>query len=103
MTLSDIIALAKQGYKPNDIKELLDIAATSNTPVTAEEPADVPASAEEPAEPEKKEDEPDYKALYEQSQKDLKEAQKANARNPQPEVKTETGIDVLADFARSCM
>lgn len=85
MKLTDIIALAKQGYKPNDIKELLTLAEptekTANdepeTPEKEEPIEDKEQEKEEPVkEPENKE--PDYKALYEESQKALKEAQKKN-------------------------
>lgn len=84
MKLTDIIALAKQGYKPTDIKELLALAEpddkTANdepeTPEKEEPIKDKEQVADEPETPEN--NEPDYKALYEESQKALKEAQKKN-------------------------
>lgn len=86
MKLTDIIALAKQGYKPNDIKELLALAEpnekTGNdepeTPEKEEPIEDREQEKEEPAENKAENKEPDYKALYEKSQKALKEAQKKN-------------------------
>ncbi len=52
ISFGDIIALAKQGYKPADIKELmaLDIPETPEAPETPETPA------EDPAPPEKSDD-----------------------------------------------
>lgn len=76
MKLADIIALAKQGYKPGDIKELLTLAEPETTqtqdpenggsepdgdPAADNDPEPEPAAetADEPA------DDPDYKALFE--------------------------------------
>ena len=44
----DIVALAKQGYKPSDIKELLalDIPESPEAPETPEAPAEVPLDPE---------------------------------------------------------
>jgi outer membrane biosynthesis protein TonB len=88
MKLSDIIALAKAGYKPSEVKELLEMAETDSK----EEPTE-PTKPNEPTEPtEPKDDkkdpetskeptEPDYKALYEETEKKLKEAQKENRKD----------------------
>jgi len=48
ISFGDIIALAKQGYKPADIKELmaLDIPESPEAPETTEPPADNPADPE---------------------------------------------------------
>lgn len=48
ISFGDIIALAKQGYKPADIKELmaLDTPESPEAPETTEPPADVPADPE---------------------------------------------------------
>lgn len=56
MKLTDIIELAKQGYKPADIRELLKIG-TETEPKSEPEP-DQPAEDPQP--------EPDYKQLYEE-------------------------------------
>lgn len=66
MKLTEIIELAKAGYKPSDIKELISMGA--------EEP-----KAEE-KQPE--EDKTDYKALYEATQQKLAELQDQNSRAP---------------------
>lgn len=87
MTITDIIALAKQGYKPSDIKELLEISEklpaepqpTENEPQEPDEREQTPAennSVETVEEPEK--DSVDYKSLYEATQKTVETLQNAN-------------------------
>lgn len=95
ISISDMIALAKAGYTPSQVKELMTMETSQDVKpepeVKAEEPQAAagandkpePASAEpkqatENAGPEKTEDPVDYKALYEQTKADLDKAQKAN-------------------------
>ena len=97
ISISDMIALARAGYTPSQVKELMtmetsqDVKPEPEPEAKAEEPqaAAAPideaktASAEskqatENASPEKAEDPVDYKALYEQTKADLDKAQKAN-------------------------
>ena len=47
LNLTDIVALAKQGYKPNDIKELIEL--TKEAPA-GPEPDEQPKPDEKPAE-----------------------------------------------------
>lgn len=84
MKFSDIVDLAKAGYKPSDIKELL----------TLKEP-------EDKQEPENKEpeDPTDYKALYEAEKKKLEELQDKNSREPQPD--PEKIEDVIKNIRKS--
>lgn len=93
MNIKDIIALAKAGYKPGEIKELLELA------VPEPEPEPEPKKEPEPEqkEPEQKEPEPDYKAMYEESQKKLLAAQKANQRQPLDIPEEKTLADILKD------
>ena len=100
MTIADIIALAKQGYKPGDIKELIELAKT----------VPEPAPEKKEPEPEKKEPEPDYAAeiekLKQENEKiktDLAAAQAENRRASNPETKTESDEDVLKDIVLSFM
>lgn len=94
ITLNDIVALAKQGYKPGDIKELISLSEMANAdkqeepqkaagaidePKPADSEAKEPTENKAPDEPEQKDD-VDYKKLYEQSQSDLKKAQEANIK-----------------------
>ena len=84
MNIKDIIALAKAGYKPGEIKELLELAVPEPEP-------------EKEPEPEQKEPEPDYKAMYEESQKKLLAAQKANQRQPLDIPEEKALADILKD------
>ena len=92
LSLSDLVSLAKAGYTPTNVKELIALSEKSE-PVKPEEQQSAaaanveptPASAEpteataKEAEPEKTEEkEIDYKELYEKSQEDLKKAQAVN-------------------------
>ena len=75
--ISDIATLLKAGLTIADIKELAKADSV-------EQPAEVtaPKADEKPAE-----DATDYKALYEQAQKDLKDLQEQNTRDditPEP-------------------
>lgn len=98
MIFSDIVALAKAGYSPADVREFL--AATSEeAPKTTgdieegkepEKPEIVEKSVEnvdkqteakkEPETPEQAAGDEKYKPLYEQALEDLKKAQAANIR-----------------------
>ena len=110
MKLTDIIELAKQGYKPADIRELLKIetemetkpAAADPAPAAADpEPEDTPAAADpEPEDTPAAEDpqpEPDYKTLYEEEK-----AKRQAAARKQEVAKDDTKSveDTLLDIAK---
>lgn len=91
ISLSDLITLAKAGYTPGQVKELISLGETSAPEPKAEEPpaatgatdepkpaSEEPKEAAENAQPGKTEDPVDYKSLYEQTKADLDKAQKAN-------------------------
>ena len=94
VSLTDLIALAKAGYTPGQVKELISLsekeqqttpeeqqgaaAATSEPTTASPEPEKAPENAATPAEPKK--EEINYKELYEKSQEDLKKAQEANRK-----------------------
>lgn len=95
MKFSDMVTLAKAGYKVSDIKELLSMATDEPTePKDVTEPKPTEPEPEptepgdgEPTEPtEPAEPEPDYKKLYEDTQKALKEAQAANRKGDHADV-----------------
>ena len=77
MKFSDIVELAKAGYKPSDIKELLTLKEPEEDKKGSEEFKKVQKGSEP--------DEPDYKVLYEEEKKKLEELQDKNSREPQPE------------------
>lgn len=112
MTIGDIVALAKAGYKPADVKELIemtkeekkDIADTSNSAIddSSEPAAEVSPSAS--AAPEEPEDDTDYKALYEQAKKDLATAQKENVTKDISSAEDDqSDADIIKDLIKEFM
>lgn len=116
MNFSDILALAKQGYKPSDIKELLTIPTEDNiTPSPSALPEDgtdgdhTPSpSVPDPNKEEPKEEpkpnplDDEVKALraeLEQTKKSLAKAQEANRREPMgSDKKTDPIEDIVRKF-----
>ena len=92
ISFKDVVELAKAGYKPADVKELISLSEMADQskqeePQGATPAIDEPKSASpepkvvtENAVPAKPEETVDYKKLYEQSQEDLKKAQAANIK-----------------------
>lgn len=92
LSLSDLVSLAKAGYTPANVKELIALSEKSEPVKPEEQQSDAAANVEpttasaehveateKEAEPEKTEEkEIDYKELYEKSQEDLKKAQAVN-------------------------
>ena len=93
MKLTDIIELAKQGYKPADIRELLKIE-TETEPQPQQDPEPEP-EPEQPAEDPGPE--PDYKTLYEEEK-----AKRQAAARKQEVAKDDTKSieDTLLDIAK---
>jgi DNA-binding transcriptional MerR regulator len=107
MKLDDIIALAKQGYKPGDIKELLGMAEENKTaePETLpEEPAQQAAATPEGQPPVDtvEQAQTDNTAVLEDKIKELEgklqQAQQANLDASTAPKKEETAADILADY-----
>lgn len=95
-TVKDLADLARAGYKPADVKDI--IKAANEVPPQPEPQPEPPKEEESPKEPEV-----DYKALYEKSQEDLKKAQAANNSRNVQDSETEADVDDLADIFRSYM
>ena len=92
MKFEDLVAFAKAGYKPADVKELLEMQIESNQPEPEPEPIQEP------------EPEPDYKKLYEESLAKLKEAQKANVlKDVSSSDDNKSDDDIVKDLFRSFM
>lgn len=95
LTIFDIVALAKAGYKAADIKELTELEVESSGNEPENKPAD-DSGSQPPAENKPKEDlndkagvqtgddNIDYKKLYEEKCEELKTAQQANVHQNQP-------------------
>ena len=119
MNLSDIIALAKQGYKPADIRELIALGneqekqkqpdpqpdpepTTPPAPVTEPVPEQEAGTAERP--PEAAVAAADNNTSPDPQIEDLKrqiaELQAANARRGQPDGGQKTNEEILAEMAK---
>lgn len=103
MKFADIVALAKAGYTPADVRDFM--AATSEKPEPGPDETTEGSKPEEktvdnsvenvdapkkplpdPVKPEDAASENKYKELYEKAVQDLKKAQAENTRTKQPEV-----------------
>lgn len=102
VSIADLITLAKAGYTPSQVKELITLSEKADPPKPEEpkEPAGAPTEPK-PADPkpeenkapendpeEKPEETVNYKELYEKTLADLKTAQEANRAGSQPEDKS---------------
>lgn len=113
MNIADILSLAKQGYKPSDIKELIELTNASEQQATV-----MPAAAEPEEEAaEDTDNKPiDYKALYEAQteelnklradnkkvNEDLKQAQKDNINQDiSADIVIESPQKILEDFFKA--
>lgn len=83
--LKDTITLLSKGYSKKEIDEMIALddqkeQDDKKDPKPEDKKDPKPEDKKDPEPEDKKDPEPDYKALYEQAQKDLKEAQKANSK-----------------------
>lgn len=110
MNITDIIALAKQGYKPSDIKELLEMAVPVKDQTEEAEQKTVPEEVQKvEAKADDSEDAIDYKQLYEEEKTktdqlsdQLSKAQSTNVTKELPQDNT-SNDDILGDLMRSFM
>lgn len=110
MKFSDIVTLAKAGYKPKDVKELmaLDTEKTEPEPDDKKDKKDPDPDPEatdpehKDPEPDTKKDpedpEPDYKKLYEDSKKTLEKLQAKNRKDPDKRTEPKTDEEIAIDF-----
>lgn len=107
MNLIDILELAKQGYKPNDIKELIELSKESEQESTDQ--GDAPGDGGEsdhttldkskPTDTDTDDDSIDYKALYEAEHEKLLNAQKNNV-NQNLNSNTKSDEEVVTELFR---
>lgn len=118
MNLSDIIALAKQGYKPADIRELIALGNEQERqkqpdpqpdpePIPQPEPAAEPApepgtgAAERPPEPAAEPADKDKpNPQIEDLKRQIADLQAANARRGQPDGGQKSNEEILAEMAK---
>ena len=114
--LSDIAELAKAGYKPQDVKELMQLSKPAENLQTEAQPPQtkteqtvlqtVVAEADKPLESQPKESEPpkdvpDYKALYEAEQEKVRDLQNKNNNMDVSGQNTTVTEEHLLDIVRS--
>ena len=117
VSIKDLIELAKAGYTPANVKELITLsekvepakteepkepAAAPTTPKTAETKPEENKAGENESQG-KPEETVDYKALYEKTLADLKTAQEANRTESQPADNSADMEKHLADTFASFM
>ena len=92
VSITDLITLAKAGYTPAQVKELITLSEKAETAKPEEQPgatagtSDPATESPEPIKATENEEKPedakkeeiDYKELFEKAQEDLKKAQEAN-------------------------
>lgn len=121
LNLTDIVALAKQGYKPNDIKELIEL--TKEAPEVKTDDQDIQPKPEEPEktseikpteEPKKdgaasseqldyKEEVEKLKAQLQETENKLSKLQKENVRRNADTGDKKPDAEAFADVMRSFM
>ena len=121
LNLTDIVALAKQGYKPNDIKELIELTKEAPEGKTEDqEKQPKPEEPEKPSEDKPKEEEKkdggaspdqlDYKeeveklkAQLQETENKLSKLQKENVRRNADTGDEKPDAEAFADVMRSFM
>lgn len=116
MKLGDIIALARAGFTPGDIREFLAADVPAKIEPDSMDPVEAPAekTVDEIPDNEHKDPEPepkpepadgaeslDYKKMYEESQEALKRAQSANIHKEMPADKS--AQEIVDDLFRECI
>lgn len=107
LSLKDIVDLAKAGYKPADVKELIELTQARVTEPTAEpvtEPVTEPVAepVTEPATEPVTEPTPEQ-LENEKLKKQIEELQLANTRKPVQQPDKPSDEEVISDFVKSFM
>lgn len=118
LNLTDIVTLAKQGYKPNDIKELIELtkeapaeAKSEVQPTTEEVPAENKPTEDNQKDGEASNDQLDYKeeveklkAQLQETENKLSKLQKENTRrNADNDENKKSDAEAFADVMKSFM
>ena len=98
MNLKDIIELAKQGYKPSDIKEL--IALSKDNDSTENKPEDKPEDKSEDKPEDKPEDEPEDKPEDDKDRIIEELRKKLQNENLSEEDKIKTSTEILNNLLK---
>lgn len=118
MNISDIVALAKQGYKPSDIKELISLASSEEGNPKEEEKIQVEKTEQHEDGKEQPDKAPknttedssekvtaidEYKNKIAELEEKVKSLQNANVHKDNSDTKTKSDEDMLNDITRSFM
>lgn len=115
LTIKDILDFAKAGWKPADVKEVIELSKTAEVketdttdPPSNDEPPEVPAVTapvqQVIPETETGKDDVDYKSLYESTKIELDKAQKVNSRlDISSSEDNKTDEDILKDLFKEFM
>lgn len=101
MKFSEIITLAKQGYKPGDIKELMSLADPEEEKADPEPEKKETEPEKKNPEPEKKEPEENYKVIVEKLKKQIADLQQQNTRTDISREQFKTDQEILNDLYKS--
>lgn len=116
---SDLVALAKQGYTPADIKQLIELSRTaekedskaSEGDTITENNANIETPSDTVAAPEEVKEEPDqedskivdYKKKVEELEKKIADLQKANTEKNIADTDEKSDLDVFTEAMKSFM
>ncbi len=118
LNLTDIVALAKQGYKPNDIKELIELTKEAPAevpsevqPTTEEAPAEIKPTEDNQKDGVASSDQLDYKeeveklkAQLQETENKLSKLQKENVRrNADTDENKQSDAEAFADVMKEFM
>ena len=118
MNIADIVALAKMGYKPSDVKDLIDLASSKEEPPAQEETKEQPEKTEQHEDGKERPDEVpkkdadtskeseainEYKQKIEELEKKVKDLQSENVHKNNSNADMKSDEDVLNDITRSFM
>ena len=101
MKLDDILTFVKAGYKPSEIKELLEMETSSEVKTKNIQTPETATPNQQTEEDKPEAEEIDYKKLYEESQAQIKNLQKSNV-NKDNSIHTEKSEEeILSELAIS--
>ena len=103
MKITDLIALAKAGYTPADVKELVSLEKegdVNNAASMLEDKTEAGTVKAPEKEPEPAPAEVDYKALYEAEKKKVEDFQNSNTRKEveEPEISVDSIVKDISSY-----
>ena len=104
LSIKDIVELAKSGYKPADVKELIELSTETVKDETETVKDETETSKDETETVKDETEEPDYKELYEATKIELDKAQKENIkRDRSSENDDKSDEDIIKELFKDFM